>query len=154
MRCPFCGSENTAVKDSRPAEDDTVVRRRRHCERCGSRFTTFERVQLREITVIKRDGKRVPFDREKIHRSTRIALRKRPVDAEQIDQLVSGIIRKLESGGDTEVESAKIGELVMAALREVDPVGYVRYASVYKDFNDPSDFAGFIESAKFEEDSE
>ena len=154
MRCPFCGSENTAVKDSRPAEDDTVVRRRRHCGRCGARFTTFERVQLREIIVVKRDGKRVPFDREKIQRSTRIALRKRPVDAEQIDQLVSGIIRKLESSGESEVESDKIGELVMAALREVDPVGYVRYASVYKDFNDPSDFAGFIESAKFEEDSE
>lgn len=154
MRCPFCGSENTAVKDSRPAEDDTVVRRRRHCERCGSRFTTFERVQLREITVVKRDGKRVPFDREKIFRSVRIALRKRPVDPEKLDQLVSGIIRKLESDGDTEVESARIGEMVMAALRDIDPVGYVRYASVYKDFNDPSDFAGFIESARFEDDPE
>lgn len=150
MRCPFCGSENTAVKDSRPAEDNTVVRRRRHCERCGARFTTFERVQLREITVIKRDGKRAAFDRDKLLRSVKIALRKRPVEPEQLDQLVSGIIRKLESSGDTEVESARVGALVMAALREVDPVGYVRYASVYKDFNDPTDFAAFIESAEFE----
>lgn len=154
MRCPFCGSENTAVKDSRPAEDNTAVRRRRACERCGARFTTFERVQLREVIVIKRDGKRAPFDREKIVRSVKIALRKRPVDADQVEQLVSGIIRKLESEGETDVESARIGELVMAALRDIDPVGYVRYASVYKDFNDPADFAGFIESARFEDEGE
>lgn len=154
MRCPFCGSENTAVKDSRPAEDNTAVRRRRACERCGARFTTFERVQLREVIVIKRDGKRAPFDREKILRSVKIALRKRPVDQDQVEQLVSGIIRKLESEGETDVESARIGELVMAALRDIDPVGYVRYASVYKDFNDPADFAGFIESARFEDEGE
>ncbi|NBC20381.1 MAG: transcriptional repressor NrdR [Alphaproteobacteria bacterium] len=149
MRCPFCGAEATAVKDSRPAEDNTVVRRRRQCERCTARFTTFERVQLREVNVIKRDGKRVAFDREKVVRSVKIALRKRPVEPEQLDQLVSGIVRKLESGGETEVESARIGELVMSALREIDPVGYVRYASVYKDFSNPSDFAQFIENAKF-----
>lgn len=154
MRCPFCSFENTTVKDSRPAEDNTSVRRRRHCERCGARFTTFERVQLREILVVKRDGKRTPFDRDKVFRSVKIALRKRPVDTEQLEQLVSGIIRKLESSGDAEVPSARIGELVMAALRDVDPVGYVRYASVYKDFNDPADFAGFIESAKFDDEAE
>lgn len=153
VRCPFCGAENTAVKDSRPAEDNTSVRRRRQCERCGARFTTFERVQLREITVIKRDGKRAPFDREKVARSVQVALRKRPVAPEQIDQMVSGIVRKLESAGESDVESAQIGELVMAALRDIDPVGYVRYASVYKDFNDPGDFASFIDSARFEEDA-
>ncbi len=150
MRCPFCGADNTAVKDSRPAEDNNVVRRRRACERCGGRFTTFERVQLREITVIKRDGRRVAFDRDKLLRSVSIALRKRPVEPEQLDQIVSGIARNLESSGDPEVESGRIGELVMAALRGIDPVGYVRYASVYKDFNDPSEFAKFVDSAKFE----
>ena len=152
MRCPFCGSENTSVKDSRSAEDDTAVRRRRVCENCGGRFTTFERVQLREITVVKRDGKRVPFDRERLTRSITIALRKRPVDREQIDQMVSGIVRKLESGGEPEVSSNDVGELAMEALRMVDPVGYVRFASVYKDFRDPSDFAQFIEKAALEEE--
>ncbi len=140
------------MKDSRPAEENTAVRRRRSCDVCGGRFTTFERVQLREVTVIKRDGKRVAFDREKVARSIKIALRKRPVDNEQVDQLVSGIIRKLESFGETEVESYRIGELVMSALKEVDPVGYVRYASVYKDFSNPADFAQFIEGARFEDD--
>ncbi len=152
MRCPFCGSENTSVKDSRSAEDDTAVRRRRVCENCGARFTTFERVQLREIIVIKRDGKRTLFDREKLQRSIMIALRKRPVDRDRIDQMVSGIVRKLESGGEAEIHSAEVGELVMEALRLVDPVGYVRYASVYRDFKDPSDFAQFIEKAALEED--
>lgn len=146
MRCPFCGSENTAVKDSRPAEDNTAVRRRRGCENCGARFTTFERVQLREINVVKRDGKRTLFDREKLVRSVTIALRKRPVSQEQIDQLVSGIVRKLESRGEPEMASSEIGEMVMDSLRAVDPVGYVRYASVYRDFGDPSDFARFIDS--------
>ncbi len=152
MRCPFCGSENTAVKDSRPAEDNTAVRRRRGCENCGARFTTFERVQLREITVVKRDGKRMPFARDKLVRSVSIALRKRPVSPEQIEQLVSGINRKLESSGETEVSSSDIGELVMESLRAVDPVGYVRYASVYKDFGDPKDFAAFIEDSELHED--
>lgn len=152
MRCPFCGSDNTAVKDSRSAEDDTAVRRRRVCESCGARFTTFERVQLREITVIKRDGKRAPFDRERLARSITIALRKRPVDREQIDQMVSGIVRKLESTGESEISSNDVGELAMEALRMVDPVGYVRFASVYRDFKDPSDFAQFIEKAALDED--
>lgn len=154
MRCPFCGSENTSVKDSRAAEDDTCVRRRRVCESCGARFTTFERVQLREITVLKRDGKRTLFDREKLQRSIRIALRKRPVDRERIDQMVSGIVRKLESIGENEVQSSQVGELVMEALKRVDPVGYVRYASVYKDFRDPSDFARFIEKAALDDEEE
>ena len=154
MRCPFCGSENTSVKDSRSAEDNTAVRRRRVCEACGARFTTFERVQLREITVIKRDGKRTPFDRERLARSITIALRKRPVDREQIDQMVSGIARKLESAGETEVSSNDVGQLAMEALRRVDPVGYVRFASVYKDFRDPNDFAQFIENTALEEDGD
>ena len=153
MRCPFCGSENTSVKDSRSAEDNTAVRRRRVCENCGARFTTFERVQLREITVVKRDGKRTPFDRDRLSRSITIALRKRPVDRERIEQMVSGIARKLESAGETEVSSAEVGELAMDALKSVDPVGYVRFASVYKDFRDPSDFAQFIDRAALEEDS-
>jgi transcriptional repressor NrdR len=152
LRCPFCGSENTSVKDSRSAEDDTAVRRRRVCESCGARFTTFERVQLREITVIKRDGKRAPFDRERLARSITIALRKRPVDRDRIDQIVSGIARKLESTGEAEVPSSMIGEMAMDALKRVDPVGYVRFASVYRDFKDPSDFAQFIEKAALDEE--
>lgn len=154
MRCPFCGSDNTSVKDSRAAEDDTAVRRRRVCESCGARFTTFERVQLREIMVVKRDGKRVPFDRERLARSITIALRKRPVDREQIDQMVSGILRKLESTGEQEVTSNDVGELAMEALKRVDPVGYVRFASVYRDFKDPSDFAQFIDKAALEDEDE
>ncbi|AXE64706.1 transcriptional regulator NrdR [Hyphomonas sp. CACIAM 19H1] len=154
MRCPFCGSDNTSVKDSRAAEDDTAVRRRRVCESCGARFTTFERVQLREIMVVKRDGKRVPFDRERLARSITIALRKRPVDREQIDQMVSGILRKLESTGEQEVTSNDVGELAMDALKRVDPVGYVRFASVYRDFKDPSDFAQFIDKAALEDEDE
>ena len=154
MRCPFCGSENTSVKDSRSAEDNTAVRRRRVCEACGARFTTFERVQLREIMVVKRDGKRVPFDRDRLTRSITIALRKRPVDREQIDQMVSGNARKLESGGETEVTSNEVGEFAMEALRQVDPVGYMRFASVYKDFRDPNDFAQFIEQTSLEEESD
>ena len=151
MRCPFCGSENTGVKDSRPAEDNTAVRRRRGCDNCGARFTTFERVQLREVTVIKRDGKRTLFDRDKLSRSVKIALRKRPVDQDKIDQLVSGIARELESIGESEVSSKDIGQMVMERLSEVDPVGYVRYASVYKDFGDPKDFAAFIEDSVLDE---
>ncbi len=128
------------------------MRRRRGCDNCGARFTTFERVQLREITVIKRDGKRSAFERNKLVRSVSIALRKRPVTPEQIEQLVSGINRKLESSGETEVSSSDIGEMVMESLRAVDPVGYVRYASVYRDFGDPADFAQFIEQSALEDD--
>ena len=153
MRCPFCGSEDTAVRDSRPAETNTVVRRRRSCGHCGGRFTTFARVQLREITVIKRDGKRAPFVREKLLRSVMIALRKRPFESEQIDQLVSGIVRRLESNGEAEVHSEEIGGMVMEALAELDPVAYVRYASVYRDFKDASDFASFIERFALDEDA-
>lgn len=154
MRCPFCGSEDTAVRDSRPAEDNTVVRRRRSCSHCGARFTTFERVQLREITVVKRDGKRMPFVRDKLVRSLQIALRKRPFETDQIEQLVSGIVRRLESNGEAEIKSDEIGGMVMDALAELDPVAYVRYASVYKDFRDASDFASFIERHALDADGE
>ncbi|MBB36195.1 MAG: transcriptional regulator NrdR [Hirschia sp.] len=146
MRCPFCQSSDTVVRDSRPAEEDTAVRRRRVCQTCGARFTTFERVQLRELVVVKRGGKKAQFEREKLVRSIQIALQKRPVSEEQIDQMVSGIIRRLESAVDGEVESREIGGMVMEALAALDPVGYVRYASVYRDFKDASDFARFIES--------
>lgn len=145
MRCPFCSAEDSAVKDSRPAEEHNAVRRRRACNKCGGRFTTFERVQLREIMVLKRDGKRSLFEREKIIKTVKLALRKRPVDREQIEQMVSGIVRQVESGGESEISSKTIGDMVMEALKAVDPVGYVRYASVYRDFTDPGDFARFIE---------
>lgn len=140
MRCPHCGATDTQVKDSRPTEDNTAIRRRRFCSECGERFTTFERVQLRELTVIKRSGRRVPFDRDKLTRSVQTALRKRPVDQEQIDRLVSGIVRKLESLGENEVASHTIGEQVMEALFKLDAVGYVRFASVYKNFREARDF--------------
>src|SRR5262245_22291105 len=128
MRCPFCQNEDTQVKDSRPTEDGAAIRRRRQCDKCGSRFTTFERVQLRELIVLKRSGRRTPFDREKLARSISIALRKRPIEEEQKEQIISGIVRKLESLGETEVRSEQVGEMVMEALAGVDPVGYVRYA--------------------------
>lgn len=145
MRCPFCSAEDTAVKDSRPAEEHNAVRRRRACNKCGGRFTTFERVQLRDIMVVKRDGKRSLFEREKILKTVKLALRKRPVDDEEIEQMVSGIVRQVESGGESELGSKEIGDMVMEALKAIDPVGYVRYASVYRDFSDPGDFARFIE---------
>ncbi|HVY86487.1 MAG TPA: transcriptional regulator NrdR [Caulobacterales bacterium] len=147
MRCPFCQNEDTQVKDSRPTEDGACIRRRRQCDKCGSRFTTFERVQLRELVVLKRSGRRAPFDREKLARSVMIALRKRPIEAEQVEQMISGIVRRLESQGETEVQSEQIGEMVMEALAHLDPVAYVRYASVYRDFRETSDFADFIEEA-------
>jgi transcriptional repressor NrdR len=140
MRCPYCGCENTQVKDSRPTEESQSIRRRRNCEACGGRFTTFERVQLREITVIKRSGRRVPFDREKLARSVEIALRKRPIQPERIDRMVSGIVRQLESMGEQEILSSVVGELVMDALKGLDPVAYVRFASVYRDFREAADF--------------
>ncbi len=147
MRCPYCGHSDTAVKDSRPAEEDTAVRRRRGCEACGGRFTTFERVQLRDLVVVKREGKRAPFDREKLRRSVQLALQKRPVSEEQLDQMVSGIVRRLESVGEAEIRTRDIGGMVMDALAELDPVAYVRYASVYRDFKSPADFARFIEDS-------
>ncbi len=148
MRCPFCSNEDTQVKDSRPTEDGAAIRRRRQCDKCGSRFTTFERVQLRDLVVLKRSGRRAPFDRDKLARSLAIALRKRPIEQDQIEQMISGIVRKLESQGESEVTSGTIGGMVMEALAQLDPVAYVRYASVYQDFQETSDFAKFIEEAR------
>ncbi|HFB97652.1 MAG TPA: transcriptional repressor NrdR [Bryobacterales bacterium] len=144
MRCPFCSSDNTQVKDSRSAEDGTAIRRRRQCADCGGRFTTFERVQLRELTVVKRSGKRVPFDREKLTRSVKIALRKRDVDEERVERMISGIIRQLESRGDAEISSGDIGELVMEGLKTLVDVAFVRYASVYRNFREAADFCDFL----------
>lgn len=148
MRCPFCGHDDTQVKDSRPTEDNSAIRRRRFCPGCGARFTTFERVQLRELTVIKSAGQREPFDRDKLLRSMRIALRKRPIDADRIDRLVNSLVRQLESSGESEIPSKQIGEMVMNALFNLDQVAYVRYASVYKDFREASDFNEFVGSLK------
>ena len=145
MRCPYCGSPDTQVKDSRPAEDNSAIRRRRVCPDCGGRFTTFERVQLRELVVIKKSGRRAPFDRDKLMRSLEIALRKRPVEPERVERMVNGIVRQLESSGEAEVESARIGELVIEGLRALDPVAYVRFASVYRDFRDARDFNTLID---------
>ena len=144
MRCPYCGRDDTQVKDSRPAEEGAAIRRRRSCPSCQSRFTTFERVQLREITVLKTDGRRVPFDREKLARSIRIALRKRPVDEDRVERIVNGIQRRLETEADSEVTSRQIGEIVMEALRAVDQVAYVRFASVYRNFGEAKDFRAFL----------
>ena len=154
MRCPFCGSQDTQVKDSRPTEDNTAIRRRRVCPDCGQRFTTFERVQLRELTVVKNNGRRVPFDRDKLLRSIQVAMRKRPVDSERIERLVSGLVRALESMGESEVPSATIGKMVMESLAEIDQVAYVRFASVYKNFHEVKDFAEFIGSMPGDEDDE
>ena len=144
MRCPFCSFEETQVKDSRPTEDGTTIRRRRACPDCGARFTTFERVQLRELTVIKTGGKREMFERDKIIHSMTIALRKRPVTADQIEKSANSIVRQLETSGESEISSDQIGELVMQALIQLDVVGFIRYASVYKEFAKPEDFKTFI----------
>ncbi|RJF82241.1 transcriptional repressor NrdR [Azospirillum cavernae] len=145
MRCPFCGNEDTQVKDSRPTEDNSAIRRRRFCPSCSARFTTFERVQLRELTVVKSAGQREPFDRDKLLRSMRIALRKRPIDADRIDRVVNSLVRQLESSGESEIPSKQIGEMIMVALQTLDQVAYIRYASVYKDFREASDFNEFVE---------
>lgn len=144
MRCPFCNHPETGVKDSRPTEEAAAIRRRRQCPSCGGRFTTFERIQLREINVIKRDGKREPFDRDKLARSIATALRKRPIEPDRVERIVNGLVRRIETSGDPEIASAAIGEMVMEALATLDPVGYVRFASVYKDFADMADFESFI----------
>ena len=144
MKCPFCGHQDTQVKDSRPSDDGAAIRRRRSCPQCSGRFTTFERVQLRELMILKRNGRRAPFDRDKLERSLNVALRKRPVQAEQIEQLVSRITRQLESLGETEIPSSTVGDFIMKALKTVDEVAYVRYASVYKDFRHTGDFAKFL----------
>ena len=152
MRCPFCSSEDTQVKDSRQAEDNTTVRRRRLCGNCGGRFTTFERVQLRELTVAKKSGRRTPFDRDKMARSVLIAMQKRPVEPERIEQMISGVVRQLESAGNSDITSDQIGELVMEGLAGLDKVAYVRYASVYRDFRATEDFEAFIEEEKLVSD--
>lgn len=148
MRCPFCSHPDTQVKDSRPAEDGQAIRRRRQCPSCGARYTTFERVQLRDLQVVKRDGKRVAFDRDKLIRSILLASQKRAIERDRIEQMVSGIVRRLESGGDTDISSERIGKLIMEGLRNLDPVAYVRYASVYKDFREVADFSDFIKGER------
>lgn len=148
MRCPFCNHDDTQVKDSRPAEDGAAIRRRRQCPACAARFTTFERVQLRELTVLKKSGRRAPFDRDKMTRSVMLACQKRNIDPDKVEQAISGIIRRLESSGDAEIESGRIGELIMDALKNLDQVAYVRYASVYKDFREVEDFREFIKDQR------
>lgn len=144
MRCPYCGAADSQVKDSRPTEDGSAIRRRRHCDDCGGRFTTFERVQLRELAVIKRSGKRAPFERDKLMASIEVALRKRPVEAERVERMVNGIVRQLESQGEAEIPTEAIGALVMAALKGLDGVAYVRFASVYSNFRDAGDFKAVL----------
>ncbi len=148
MRCPFCGNIDTQVKDSRPAEDHIAIRRRRACIACGGRFTTYERVQLRDLVVIKKNNKREEFDRGKLERSIRIALQKRPIEPDRVDQMISGIVRRLESLGDVDVHSDKIGEIVMETLARIDTVAYVRFASVYKNFQAADDFEDFVQELR------
>jgi transcriptional repressor NrdR len=154
MRCPFCGSDDNQVKDSRPLEDGGAVRRRRQCNACGARFTTFERIQLRELAVIKRDGRRVPFDREKFKRSLMIAIRKRGIEEERIERVVNGIVREIELSGETEISSQRLGALAMKRLAELDQVAYVRFASVYRDFTGVRDFEQFIQRMGSEVEAE
>jgi transcriptional repressor NrdR len=153
MRCPYCGNSDTQVKDSRPSEDGAAIRRRRNCPDCGGRFTTFERVQLRELQVVKRSGRRVPFDRDKLMRSVEIALRKRPVDPERVERMVSGLVRRLESLGESEIKADVIGKLVMEGLRGLDDVAYVRFASVYKNFREAKDFEELLSELTAEDES-
>ena len=148
MRCPFCGDTSSQVKDSRPAEDNGVIRRRRFCPGCGARFTTFERVQLRELAVLKKNGRRESLDRDKLARSVHIAMRKRPIEPERVERMISGVVRQLESLGETEIASERIGETVMAALAGVDTVAYVRFASVYRNFTEASDFETFVQQLR------
>ena len=144
MRCPFCGHAESQVKDSRPSEDGAAIRRRRLCPECGGRFTTFERVQLRELTILKRSGRRTPFERDKLARSIAVAIRQRPIDPDRVERMISSIVRQLESMGETELPSSAVGELVMTQLKALDDVAYVRYASVYRDFRETEDFAKFL----------
>ena len=148
MKCPFCGHDETQVKDSRPTEDGAAIRRRRECPNCGQRFTSFERVQLREMTVVKEGGRKQPFDRDKVIKSMQIALQKRPVELEVIEKAASEIVRNLEARGEADIASGIIGEEVMKVMLTLDMVGYIRYASVYKDFREPSDFNAFVEDIK------
>ena len=153
MRCPFCGNEDTQVKDSRPTDDNAAIRRRRQCTNCGARFTTFERVQLRELTVVKSNGQREPFEREKLMRSMQISLRKRPVDAERLERVVNGIVRRLESSGENEIQSNAIGEAVMDALSNLDKVAFVRFASVYRNFREAKDFEAVLGELSSDDDA-
>jgi transcriptional repressor NrdR len=146
MRCPFCAHDDSQVKDSRPTEDAAAIRRRRQCPACGARFTTFERIQLRELVVIKKSGKREVFDRDKLARSIEIACRKRPIEPERIERLVNGVVRRLESTGESEIDVGQIGEMVMEGLQALDPVAYIRFASVYRDFREARDFETFVGS--------
>lgn len=150
MRCPFCGHDDTQVKDSRPSDDNASIRRRRFCPVCDGRFTTFERVQLRELLVLKNDGSRKPFDRDKLAHSLRIALRKRPVDEDRLEKTINDLVRRMELLGENEISTKTIGEMVMETLRGLDHVGYVRYASVYRDFRSPGDFGTFVEALEQE----
>ena len=145
MKCPFCGHDDTQVKDSRPTEDNSAIRRRRLCGNCGARFTTFERIQLRELTVVKSNGQREPFERDKLLRSMRIALRKRGVDPERLERVVNSIVRRLESSGESEIKVKTIGEMVMESLQTLDQIAYIRFASVYKNFREAKDFEDFID---------
>ena len=145
MRCPFCGNTDTQVKDSRPAEDNVSIRRRRSCPACAGRFTTYERVQLRDLVILKKNNRRETFDRDKLERSVRIALQKRPIDVDRIEQMVTGIVRRLESLGETDVPSDKVGEIVMETLARIDTVAYVRFASVYRNFREEKDFVQFVD---------
>ena len=144
MRCPFCGNDDSQVKDSRPTEDGAAIRRRRQCPACGGRFTTFERIQLRDLMIIKKSGKREVFDRDKLARSIEIACRKRPIEPERIERLVNGLVRRLESTGDAEIDVGRVGEMVMEGLQALDPVAYIRFASVYRDFSEAKDFETFV----------
>ncbi|MDE2364746.1 MAG: transcriptional regulator NrdR [Hyphomicrobiales bacterium] len=152
MRCPYCGSLDTQVKDSRPTDDSSAIRRRRVCPDCGGRFTTFERVQLRDLIVVKKSGRRVAFDRDKLMRSLGVALRKRPVDPDRVERMVNGVVRQLESEGESEIPSARIGELIMQGLKSLDDVAYVRFASVYRDFREARDFSSVIDELNTDED--
>jgi transcriptional repressor NrdR len=151
MRCPYCGNDDTQVKDSRPTEDSNAIRRRRICPSCGGRFTTFERVQLRELVVVKKSGRRVPFDRDKLERSVNTALRKRDVEPERVERMISGVVRQLESLGEGEITSERIGEFVMEGLKSLDHVAFVRFASVYKNFSTPDDFRDFLSALREDE---
>ena len=152
MRCPFCHHDDTQVKDSRPSEDNSAIRRRRFCLACGSRFTTFERVQLRELTVVKSNGEKVPFDRDKVARSLSIALRKRPVDEDRIERIVNSIQRRLETLGESEIATRVVGEMIMDQLADLDQVAYVRFASVYRNFREAKDFGEFVGKLDGDED--
>jgi transcriptional repressor NrdR len=154
MRCPYCMNSDTQVKDSRPTEENTVIRRRRVCADCGGRFTTFERIQLRELTIVKNTGRKVPFERDKLMRSVQVALRKRPVDAERIERMVSGIVRRLENLGESEIPAKMLGELVMEGLYGLDQVAYVRFASVYRNFREAKDFEEFLGEMSGQADSD